>query len=382
MAAGAEIVVVGAGAAGIAAAIAAARSGVRVALLERRPSLGGTVSHALLHTIAGLYDGEGNLLNPGLPAELTDRLVRADPNTAPRKIGRLWVLNADPDIYRAVVGAWLEECSVAVFKQCGPIEITRRDNRVASAACYARGERLEFEPAAVIDCTGDAEIVASIGPDLVEDDETKMLAGLIFRIGGVPREAISFPANISLQRAMASAAHAQTLPPECANAWFDSGVAPDEIYLKLSLSRTGPNVSPDEIAAEIMRFLADAPGFAQAKLTGTGEVTPRSGRRIRGEYRLTVSDVRELRRFEDSACRCSWPIEYWDPDRGVALEYLRDNGWYEIPMRSLKVAGLSNVWAAGKCFSSDHLAQASARVAGCCWAMGEAAATTAVGAIQ
>jgi hypothetical protein len=54
------------------------------------------------------------------------------------------------------------------------------------------------------------------------------------------------------------------------------------------------------------------------------------------------------------------------------LEYLPQDQCYDIPMRSLQVYGLDNVWVAGKCFSADREAQASARVVGTCWAMGEA----------
>jgi hypothetical protein len=56
----------------------------------------------------------------------------------------------------------------------------------------------------------------------------------------------------------------------------------------------------------------------------------------------------------------------------VSLEYLTQGDYYEIPLRSLKVQGLANVWTAGKCLSADPYAHASARVVGTCWAMGEA----------
>src|SRR5207249_11898371 len=108
-----------------------------------------------------------------------------------------------------------------------------------------------------------------------------------------------------------------------------------------------------------------------------GEVGIRDGGRVRGEYCLSAADVRQGRKFADAACRCDWPIEYWDPDEGVSLEYLPDNSYYEIPLRSLKVQGLHNVWVAGKCLSADRAAQASARVVGSCWAMGETAGEAA-----
>jgi len=124
-------------------------------------------------------------------------------------------------------------------------------------------------------------------------------------------------------------------------------------------------------------FLKRLPGFAQAHVTQTGGLGVRDGGRIRGEYTLTRSDVQKRRRFPDAACRGCWPIEYWDPDHGLSLEYLAPGSFYEIPLRSLTLSGLDNVWAAGKCLSADGHAQASARVVGTCWAMGEAAGQAA-----
>jgi hypothetical protein len=103
----------------------------------------------------------------------------------------------------------------------------------------------------------------------------------------------------------------------------------------------------------------------------------RDGGRVRGQYCLTGDDVRQMRKFDDPACRACWPIEYWDPEQGVALEYLPAGDYYEIPLRSLRVEGLTNLWAAGKCLSADRYAHASARAAGTCWAMGEAAGRAA-----
>ncbi len=103
----------------------------------------------------------------------------------------------------------------------------------------------------------------------------------------------------------------------------------------------------------------------------------RDGGRIQGEYCLSTADVRELRKFPDAICRCSWPIEYWHPVDGVFLEYLPAGAYYEVPLRSLRLRGWTNVLVAGKCLSADRYAQASARVVGSCWAMGEAAGKAA-----
>ena len=131
-------------------------------------------------------------------------------------------------------------------------------------------------------------------------------------------------------------------------------------------------VSARQTQAAVVEYLCRLPEFAQATVSRTGTLGIRDGGRVKGEYCLNVADVRQARKFADAACRCCWPIEYWDPDQGVALEYLADGSYYEIPLRCLNVRGFDNLWAAGKCLSADALAQASARVVGSCWSMGEA----------
>ena len=377
-----EVVVVGAGAAGLATAIALARQNVKVMLLESRGSLGGIVVHALIHTIAGLYDAAANEINEGLPVELAERLVRFDASTRKRKIGRVWVLNACPAVYKKVVESWIrEERNVQVFLNSRPTQLLAADHQISSVSVSLDGQTKTMRPRALIDCTGEANVVRLLGNDLLYEDGAQALAGLVFRLRNVPREELAFPQNLVVQRKIQSAVDAGALSPEFSRAWLDTGVYDDEVYLKLSLPSDRsvdkrPRIS--RIQAELTSFLPTLPAFADASIVQVGEKSFRGGSRAKGDYQLTVDDVRNLRKFPDAACRCCWPIEYWDPAKGVVLEYLKGDGCYDIPKRSLKVAGFQNLWVAGKCFSSDYLAQASARVSGCCWAMGEAAGNAAL----
>jgi hypothetical protein len=197
--------------------------------------------------------------------------------------------------------------------------------------------------------------------------------------------ALTFPKSVGVVRALRAAAERGELPAECAKAWLDSGVYPDEVYVKLFVplptdwrQREEALVQQARQAqAAVVAFLQRLPDFAVATVARTGRLGVRAGGRIHGDYCLTAADVRQGRRFEDGVCRCAWPIEYWHPDAGVTVEYLPDGCAYEIPLRSLHVAGWQNLWAAGKCLSADALAQASARVVGSCWSMGEAVAKAA-----
>jgi hypothetical protein len=383
-----DVVVAGAGAAGMAAAIAAARQGAEVLLVEKRAITGGTVTHGLIHTLGGLYVEDGAYLNSGLPQELAERLLKADRSARPRKIGKTWTLSMEPDIYGRVTADWLAEEGVRVW--CGSTV-----NRVMTTGRQLEALGME-EPAgairqiycgAVIDCTGSAEVVRLVDPALVVEEDDRAAAGLIFQVVNVERDALVFPRNIEILRGLRRAAEQGLLPEVCAKAWVDVGVKDNEAYVKLFVPMGVHWRLPAELDRmtgmaqawrdAVLAQLQTLPGFGAATLGITGDVGIRDGGRIVGEYVLTVEDVRNARTSLDPACRCNWPIEYWHPRTGVQLEYLPAGSYYEIPLGALRVKGISNLWAAGKCLSAEPQARASARVVGCCWGMGEAAGSSA-----
>jgi hypothetical protein len=382
------VAVCGAGAAGLAAALAAARAGAAVSLIEARPGLGGTVTHTLIHTLAGLFDDAGEFLNGGLARELAGALAAADPAVRRRRIGRAWVLNVCPDVYRSVVGRLVAaEPRISLLAGTRVTGIVRAADRVAAVDAAGPSGPVRLPVRAVVDATGTAEMVRQIDPSLVDDDPRRAAGGLIVRLRGVRPGALTFPRGLGVVRALRRAAEDGTVPPDCGRAWVDAGVYEDEAYVKLLVPLPGDwrdRESSGDLTRSalgtrdaVVTFLKRMPEFARSEVTRTGCLGIRDGGRARGEYCLTAEDVRQARKFPDAACRCAWPIEYWDADQDVSLEYLPDGDYYEVPLRAMAVRGLRNVWAAGKCLSADRLAQASARVVGTCWAMGDAAGRAA-----
>jgi FAD dependent oxidoreductase len=379
------VLVCGAGAAGMAAALAAARAGAEVVLIEESARAGGTVADCLIHTIGGLFDDAGELLNHGLPAELADALRRADPATGKRRIGRTWVLDADPDVYRAVVTRWLAEAGVRVLCGSRVARVGETNGRIVSATVNRAGEARDIPTRAVVDATGTAEVVRLLDASLLQPGPTRMAGGLVLRLRGIAPGSLAPPRGVAVVRALRSSAAEGRLPAECGHAWLDKGLTPDEVFLKLLVAipadwrEREPELTRDALAVgervtDLLRGLA---GFSGATVFRVGRLGVREGGRVRGEYTLIGDDVRQGRRFPDAACRCAWPVELWDARSGVSLEYLPAGARYEVPLRALKVSGVANFWTAGKCLSADAEAQASARIAGCCWAMGEAAGRAA-----
>jgi hypothetical protein len=375
---GRPVLVCGAGAAGISAALAAARGGAQVWLIEPRQQIGGTVVHTLIHTLGGFFDADRELINHGLPTELIEKLERASPLVLKRKMGRTWVLAVPPEVYFDVVELMIAQEPRIRLLTCSRVTAVEFDEgRVTGTTLLNRSEEVHLAPQAVIDTTGTAEFVRRLNPDLIEADQRRAAGGLIFRLRDVDPGAIKFPNSVVVVRTLHQAAADGRIPENCRHAWIDRGAFEDEVYVKLFVPSAIRFDHQERTQAAVVDFLRQQPGFEKARVENTGQVGIRDGGRVKGEYQLTGTDVRQGARFHDAACRGSWPIEYWDPAKGLSLEYLPKNCTYEIPLRALRVKGFYNVWVAGKCLSADREAQASARVVGTCWAMGEAAGKAA-----
>jgi hypothetical protein len=366
-----RIVVVGAGAAGIACALASAARGVEVALIEQSAAIGGTVAHALIHTLGGLFDDQGEILNPGLTEELIARLTEASPQTVKRRIGKTWTLGVDPAVYLAVVSRWLTEYrTITVFRHTTVGRVSVEAGRIGTVAFDHDGEARTIRPCALIDASGHAAVVRRLAAELATDGEA--LAGLIVQLRGVAAHSLQFPKGVALLRNIRKAAETGDLPAECATLWLDSGVYADEAYVKFNLPAADYDAGRMiEVAQRLLAYLQAAPAFADAYISACGKLGIRDGGRVQGEYVLTEADLRQGRGFDDAVCAACWPIEYWHPQHGVSLDYFPPGHRYQIPLRALQVQGFANLYVAGKCFSAEPLALASARVAGSCWAMGE-----------
>lgn len=373
-----SLVIAGAGPAGIAAAIAAARNGCRVLLLEKQASIGGTVTRSLIHTLGGLYDDVGSYLNQGLSVELCERLSAADPLVTKRRIGRTWCLAVDPALFQQVLTGWLrEEPAITLMTDSRVSGGTLAAAELSRLELLLQGEPVSCLPAAALDATGSAELVRLLAPELLQQDRQPVSAGVIFRLRGCGPGALSFPKGAQLLCTIRQAAAEGRLSAVAGSAWLDTGLVEDEVFVKLTL----PPEQRDDLETitaardSLVLFLQQYPDFSRAVCVETGQAGSRDAGRIRGRACLTEEDLLNCRTVPDPACKGAWPLEYWDSEKGVQLRYLPAGGRYDIPLGCLQPDGIKRLWVAGKCLSATPQAQASARVAGCCWAMGEAVGT-------
>ena len=180
-----DIVVVGSGAAGIAAAITAARAGCATLLLDQHPAAGGTGGLSGLTTLCGLYDGEGNFLNDGFSREFAEALGEA----APLRMGKVWVLPYRPARFREIAANLLAHTpNVQTLWNTPVAKVIVESGRIVRIN--------NLEVGAVVDASGTAEVARAIGAECLATDETTQAPATVFPLANVTRS-IRTPAEVA-----------------------------------------------------------------------------------------------------------------------------------------------------------------------------------------
>lgn len=378
-----DIVVIGGGSAGLCAAIAAARKGAAVTLIERSAQLGGMGTNAMVHTFCGLYHPDTSLppriANPGLPAEI-EGLMRKRTGVDPVKMGRVYVLPQHPEIFAKIANELVSAESlldVRYGESC--TEITRH----ADCSFTVSTEKCSIHCRAMIDASADAIVAAQLGATRFSTSpESIQRAASIFSLSHVDPAANEETFRMRLALEIVRAVKSGELPPPAMATAGRASTKPGEVFFTTDLDpastaelmSTGKN-----LAAELTNFLrrkfpeyAAARGPFLAKEPGIRETY-----RWLGQYTLTAEDLIEGKSFPDTVAYATWPIELRENTRGARLTYFKNPVPASIPLRCLTSAEIENVFFAGRCISATHQALASVRAMGTCFATGQAAGIAA-----
>lgn len=382
-----ELLVAGGGVAGTCAALAAARSGAGTLLVESRAWFGGTGTSGLLRHVCGLYP-TGDMvptetLNGGLTREIVELLRMAAPERTVRKMGQVYVLPyEDNDLRSILTELCAAEKNLTVLTSSSVSGVDMVDNRIGSVTVDAPDGPLFITTRMAIDCTGNADLAAMAGAgfDLAPPVE-RQLAGFTIRVSGL-KDADAM-LEIRVPYFCAQGVRQGVLPPLLRFTTFFPGDRSGEGFCKLSLDGDDGEERDQRAhgwARTLLQYLGQVlPAFSGARISGTAsKVLDREGRRVRGEYVLTEDDVLSARTFPDGVVKNAWPMELWDKSGGTRYQYVPQGDYYEIPFRCLRVKGVANLLAAGRCISATPAALASTRVMGTCMALGEQAGLGAV----
>jgi len=390
-----DVLVIGGGAAGVAAATAAGRAGAKVVLLERYGFLGGLATAAQVGTICGLYlrdsaSGEATPVAGGFPIEFAARLQSAG-SAKPLCVDRgLWVLPYfPPDFARTADTVIGETKNVTLILHATVAEAKAEGSRVNEIRALAWNEPLLFHPKAVVDCTGEAT-AAALGGAAAENGAMDQAPALVFVLENVD-PALATRSLLEVRRELRVAVQNGTLPSLCERLSLIPGSGVNGSFsFKLSLLPASPEQAlwqqvtdwereARSLLAPLIRFLnTHVAACRDARLASAApQLGVRSGRRILGRARLTDEDVLGVRKSPLGIARGCWPMERWTASPKPEMTYFAERDYYDIPLDCLCPVELDNVFVAGRCISATTGAMTSARVIGTALATGWAAGTAA-----
>jgi hypothetical protein len=396
-----DVLVVGGGAAGVAAAVAAGRAGAKVVLLERYGFLGGLATAAQVGTICGLYlrdtaHSEATLVAGGFVKEYAGRLERAAGASRIRLDNGLWVLPYPPPIFASVADALARESeNISLMLHSTVAEAQAEGPRLVEVRALAWNELVVLRPRTVVDCSGEATAAALAGAG-VENGAGDQAPALVFVMENVD-PGLAERGLLEVRRALRQAVERGVLPAPCERLSLVPGTGRNgHLALKLNLAianSDGPlwqQVTAWERQAralvdELQRFLISNTSCCRnARFSSVApQLGIRAGRRIRGRATLADRDVLDARKSAQGiACGC-WPMERWGNGPRPEMTFFNERDYYEIPLDCLRAVELDNVMVAGRCLSASAGAMTSARVIGTAlatgWAAGTAAAFQALG---
>ena len=368
----ADVIVVGGGTAGIAAAVCAARDGAQTLLIERRGALGGMASNALVHTLCGLYllrDDDTHPLvyaNEGFPREFAERLIAAGGASSPMRMGKLDVLPHDPIALAAVADDLTRRTpNLTVLLHTDLTEVETAAGQIQAVHLRSQGCAMEVSVKSLIDASGDAEAAALAGADFeVAQTDCLQRPAYIFGIGGASENALAEDARLKLAHLISSAVTSGHLSSEALGVAFRHGRHKNEIWATLDLQ-----ADPYDPCS---------PGFENAEITRTpAQAGIRESRRVSGVASLTGEDILQGRIGENPVALACWPLELRENAHGPRFRFPTENRPAGISRDCLRSRTYANLFVAGRCISCTHEAQASIRVTGTCLATGEAAGKAA-----
>ena len=377
-----DVIVLGGGFAGIAAAIASAREGAKTLLVEKGNALGGAAVNCLVNPFmpySTKINGVVTELSQGIFSEINHRLEKKN-----AIVNRHFL----EEELKFVLNEMVIESGVELLFHAYLYAASKENGKIKSISAATKCGPVELEANTFVDASGDAQLAYLAGCPTVlgrEPDHLCQPMTLCFRVGNVDREKF-LAGRPAFQMAYAEAKKAGTIKNPREDVLVFKFVVPNVLHFNttriVKKNPTDPfDVTEAEIEArrqveEIYEWLKqNAEGLENSFLMSTAsEIGVRESRMIVGDYVLTEDDCRAFTKFEDGIAACNYDIDIHNPEgSGTSHYYFPEGEFYTIPYRSLIPKKAENLLVAGRCISSDHGAQASYRIMPVVCCLGEAA---------
>ena len=392
-----DIIVAGAGPAGICVAVAAARQGARVALIERYGVVGGNLTAGYVGPILGS-------VGPGTMRDEVCGLLGVKDNDW---IGEQGNAHNFEEAKFTLADLVAKESNIDVFLQTAVFDVIKEDNVVKGLVCASNEGPLRFEAPVTIDCTGDGIVAFMAGAEVGKGREDGLMqpVTLEFTIDGVDEErgliCIGDVDNVELngQRFLdwcKDRAAEGKIPEKLAAVRLHPCVEKGRRQVnttqvnRVDITRIEQIFPADYELRQQINLLRDflrenLPGYENIKVIGSGTTTGvRESRRIMGDYVIDADELSAGKRFPDVIVHDAlFIVDIHNPDgAGQAEDKIQYCQPYDLPYRCFLPKGLEGLMVAGRCISGTHRAHASYRVMSICMAMGEAVGIAAALSVQ
>ena len=357
----ADVLVVGGGPAGVAAAIAASRTGARTILVERYNHLGGLWTGGLVLPLLSTHgintkNSQVQVIH-GISDEIVNRL---------KKVGMvISEINpiVDPEAAKYVLEVMVKEAGVNMYYHCWVSNVIMEDSTIKAVVLESKSGRIAIKPKVVIDCTGDGDVFHLAGE---EYDVMQYELGLVHRLGNVDRIDKSKPGYKKMPIG------GETPIPSVNWVNMTGGKYEDALdFKRLSELQQEHRI---EIWEQVQN-IRSTPGYEEVFLLDTAaQQGVRMSRFLKGEYRLTLDDSMTYKSFDDViGISGGWISVLY---KGKKVQWDKRPMW-QIPYRSLVPQKTQNLLVAGRCFSFEKNLFQDTRIIGTCLVTGHGAGVAA-----
>ncbi len=386
-----DVIVVGGGFAGVAAAIASARDGAKTLLVEKGNALGGAAVNSLVMPFMPFtteINGEKVELSQGIFKKICSLLKERNAYDI-RKFSE--------EELKYILQELLTDFGVEILYHSYLHSVQKVDGKITSLTFSTVNGAIELEADYFIDTTGDAQLAFLAGCPVVvgrEKDNLCQPMTLCFRVGNVDVDKVYSQYSLMQEKYKENLAKGKFINPREDVLVFKT-TTPNVLHFNTTrvvkknpvnvFEKTEAELIARKQVFEVYKFLKEnIEGMENSFLMSTAqEIGVRESRMIIGDYVLTEQDCRNFTKFDDGIAVCNYDIDIHNPEgSGTSHYYFPKGEYYTIPYRSLIPKTVDNLLVAGRCISSDHGAQASYRIMPTVCNIGEAAGTAIAQAVK
>ena len=384
-----DVIVVGSGPAGIAAAVTAGRLGAKALIIESCGRVGGISTAGMMSHFTGTV---GNAI-------YEEVLTRADEKNRYKRKEKKWI---DPELLTLTYIEMLEEAGVEILLYTTFCEAVMEGDTVTGIVCHSKDGFSLFRAKCFVDASGDGDLAFKSGAEYIkgrEEDGKMQPATLMFKIGGVDTERAVFPGSfetrVPTEKGELQALAAELLPHPAGHVLLYPSTLPGIVTVNMTnVTEIDGTRAEDLTRAEItcrkqMPIIVDflreyAPGYENCYIIGAGSLIGiRETRHFKGLKTLTAEDCKEARQHEDAVvfgAHFNFDVHNISgaglDKTGCQHGFKQKNG-YTIPYGCLVPEKIDALLLSGRNISGTHMAHSNFRAMPICMGIGEAAGAAA-----